>query len=97
MVQMHTEMDEETYELYPSKDSAYIEEEIYEMVSNYQRGNGFEFGIAPSAVVCAIEEKYTYIQYLYFLNYAKKLIIYDRFSSKKELYDGKYEKVRTFL
>jgi hypothetical protein len=96
LIQEYTEMDEETYELYPAEDSKYVEENVYEIVSNYQRGKNFEFGITPSALVCVTGDEYAISQDLYFSDYAKKLIIYDRYSTDKELYDGKYEKYGPF-
>jgi hypothetical protein len=105
---MKYNIEEKNDGIYPNESSQYLEEDIYEIVSNYQRGKGFEFGISPSAILYGAEvyqhENSMYydnssqkILYLNFLNYSENLIIYDRFSSSKELYDGKYEKVRTFL
>lgn len=95
VAQDYVDMDEDTGYLYQSEDSKYIEEVVYEIVSNYQRGKNFEFGISPSKLY-VVNPNTGYDLNIVLQDYADYIIIYDRFQTDKELYDGKYEVVGPF-
>lgn len=78
-----------------SKDSSNIEEDIYKIVSDFQRGKDVNFYVCPSTLYIADEDFITDAEIM-FQGIADDVIIYDRFNVKTNLYDGKYEKVGPF-
>ena len=78
-----------------SKDSSNIEEDIYKIVSDFQRGKDVNFYVCPSTLYIADEDFITDAEIM-FQGIADDVIIYDRFNVKTNLYDGRYEKVGPF-
>lgn len=95
IAQSYVDFNEGTGESVQSKDSRNIEEDIYKIVSDFQRGKDINFFVCPSTLYIADEDFITNAE-ITFQDIADNVIIYDRFNVKTNLYDGKYEKVGPF-
>lgn len=86
--QYATEFDENTGNSYLPKDTEDIEEEVYAVVSDYQRGKPIDFCITPQKVVIKTNSWATAtIMYSDYIDY---VIIYDKYMSQTDIYDGQY-------
>lgn len=96
MAEDYVTYDEKRNDLIQDKNSKYIEEDMYALISKMQRDEYIDFGISPSKIYIRDEVNYYYLE-IPFQDYADIIIIYDRFSTNKDLYDGTYDKVGPFM
>lgn len=95
IAQSYVDFNEGTGDCVQSEDSSNIEEDIYKIVSDFQRGKDINFFVCPSTLYIADEDFITNAE-ITFQDISDNVIIYDRFNVKTNLYDGKYEKVGPF-
>lgn len=89
IIQEFTEMDEDTWNLYISEEAEDIEEKVYSIVSDYQRGKKVDFYLTPQRLEVKGSD-YGYAKIL-FKDYYKYITIYDKFLTDSSIYDGQYE------
>lgn len=82
-----TYYEDETGYLHLDRVNEDAEETVYAIVSDYLRGKDISFFITPQMIVIRNENLYAKILYA---DYLKYITIYDKFSQKTDIYDGKY-------
>ena len=87
-VKQYAEFNDYTGESYVPKDAADIEEEVYAIVSDYQRGKPIDFCITPQKVEVKTDTWASAT--ILFNEYVEYVTIYDKFIYKTDIFDGNY-------
>ncbi len=85
----YSEFDDDYGNLTVSEDAEDIEEIVYSIISNYQRGKEISFYITPQKV--AVKAGIWSEANIYFSDYIEYVTIYDKYMSNTDIFDGKYE------
>ncbi len=88
-VKQYAEFNDYTGESYLPKDTEDIEEEVYAIVSDYQRGKPIDFYITPQKVV--VKTDTWAVASILFNDYVEYITIYDKYMYKTDIFDGKYK------
>ena len=89
------QIEEDSWKMYIPDDTEDIEEIVYSVVSDYQRGKLTSFNITPQFINIKPGE-YPYARILLY-DYAEYITIYDKFLTSESIYDGKYSAHKDFL
>lgn len=91
----HAEMDDDSWEYYVPEDAEDIEEIVYSIVSDYQRGKKINFYITPQRISVRGGE-YSFANIL-FKDYSEYVTIYDKYLTSESIYDGKYSAMKDLI
>lgn len=86
-----TTMDEDTWNLYVAENAEDIEEIVYSIVSDYQRGKKIDFCFTPKLLEVSAGQ-YSSAKIL-FKDYTEYVTIYDKYLTSDSLYDGMYKAI----
>lgn len=90
-----TEFDDHTGDLYVLNNTEDVEEIVYSIVSDYQRGKKMDFYITPQMISVRGGE-YSFANIL-FKDYAEYVTIYDKYLTSESIYDGQYSAMKDLM